>query len=126
MNPINGPRPCFITAISVFYVLRKDEKFIRAHFIPLVFYLVPAMTIHAIKDEIFSQSFFPVGKMPPGLWVITKAANIKRLQQLIVQYLRFQYGFRNLNSLPSGSMPNVFYGTIFGSCVHARVLGSVI
>src|SRR5947207_2663567 len=43
MHPVNAPGMLPGAAIRMLYMLRKDKKFIRSDFIPLVPYLIPAM-----------------------------------------------------------------------------------
>src|SRR5215204_5555182 len=77
VDPVNGPRIFFIAAISMFGVLRKDEKFIRSHLEFFLSDLVPAIPVRAIKKEIFRQSFFTISVVAFGIGIITRAADVQ-------------------------------------------------
>ena len=108
MYPVNTPRMVFTAAISMLCILWQYKKFIRAYFVPLPCYLVPAMPIYTLKQKIFCQSFFSIGVMIFCFRIISDAADMQMLQQWIAQYPRFQNRFRYFNPLPAGAVPDIF------------------
>src|SRR6476659_7285255 len=76
MQPVNAPGIFFITAIRMFNILRKNEKFIRTYSVSCLTDLVPSVSVNTVKNEVFGKSLFAISVMARGVRIITKACNI--------------------------------------------------
>lgn len=115
MHPVNAPRILIVASVCMLFVLWQNKKFVGANFKTFVFYFVPTLAVHTIEDKILGESFFAISVMTFGMRVITKAGNVKRLQQLVIEYPRFQNGSGYFNPLSSQAMPDIFIRTLFGN-----------
>ena len=96
-----------VAAIRMLDVLRQYKKFIGAYFIALFTDLEPALSVHTVKQKIFRQSFFPVGKMILGLGIITDGADMQVPEHGIAIDPRLEDGPGNFNPLPAGPVPDI-------------------
>jgi hypothetical protein len=100
-------------------ILRQDKKLIGSHLEGGFSYLVPAMPVDTIKNKIFRKTFLTVCEVTLGMRVITKAADVEGLQNLVGHHPGLEDGFWDLYAFPSQPVPDIFVRAGFCTFFHA-------
>jgi hypothetical protein len=77
------------------------------------------MPIDTIKNKIFGKTFLAVGEVTLGMRVVTKAADVEGLQNLIGHHPGFEDGFRNFYTFSPQPVPDIFVRAGFCTFFHA-------
>jgi hypothetical protein len=105
-------------------ILRQDKKLIGSHLEGGFSYLVPAMPVDTIKNKIFRKAFFTISEVTLGMRVVTKAADVEGLQNLIGHHPGFEDGFRNFYTFSPQPVPDIFVRAGFCTFFHVALINS--
>src|SRR5690606_3364926 len=76
MHPVNAPGIVRSACISMLHILGKDKKLVGAYLVSFAVDLVPAISVHAIKQEVLMQPVLPLRKMSLCFRIKPQAGNV--------------------------------------------------